>query len=125
MRWLYKIKSKSILPFTTSAQWLNSMPQKEMIHILYFSFQVSIHIGHIRHRLSSFVNDKARATSIRELIDTLVSNDLDELDMTVLDSDCRQVLVDEVTELVAVLIQVQNYKVLSRGLGHFTHILVT
>ncbi len=96
-----------------------------MIHILNFSFQVSIHIGYIRNRLSSLVNDKTRTSSIRELIDTFVSNNLDELDMTVLDSDWGQVLVDEITEFIAVLIQVQDNKVLSRCLSYFTNVLVT
>lgn len=100
------------------------MSFQEIVHILYFSFEVLVDICNVRHWLSSSVNDEAWTAWVGELVDTLVGNNFNEFHMTVLDSNGRQVLVDKVTELVAVLIQMENDKVLSWRIGNLPHVLI-
>lgn len=44
--------------------------------------------------------------------------------MRLLDSDFGQLLVNEGTELVAVLVQVDDHEVIGIGLGHLSYVLV-
>lgn len=70
------------------------MSFEEFIHILYFTFEVLVNIGDVGDRLSSFVDDEARTTWIREFIYAFIRNDFDELDLAVLMSYRGKVVID-------------------------------
>lgn len=74
---------------------------------------------------SCHINDEARTSWIWEALNTLISNYFDELDLSVLFGDNWKVHVDEVTEFVAGLIEVQDNEGSRIGFGDFSDILVS
>ena len=71
------------------------------------------------------INDEAGTVLVWELIDAFGGDDLDKLDMSIFDGELRQMLIYQVAELVAVLVKMQQYKVLSWCVSNFSDILIS
>ena len=100
------------------------MRPQHKINILRIPLHNFVHIGQIRHRLAPLVNNKTRTPLIRKVLDTLRRHYLHKFDMPVLLSHLRQVHVDQPTELVAVLVEMQQHEIVGIGLGHLPDVLV-
>ena len=101
------------------------MSFQELIHIFNFPLQVHIHISYMGDWLSSFVNDKARTVSIRELLNAFRCDYFYDFYLPVFYCYLRKMLIYQVAKLVAVLIQMQNHEVFRRSVCHFSDVLVS
>lgn len=87
-------------------------------------FEQFIHIGQIGYRLSCLVDDEAGAALIGELIDAFGGHYLHEFDVAVQFGDDRQVLVDQIAELIVILVEVQHHKRLGVCLRDLSDVLI-
>ena len=83
-----------------------------------------IDIGDMRHRFSRLIDDKTRATRIRKLINTLGRNHLNKLNLSIFLGEIRQMIIDQGAPLKTILIEVNDDKVLQRGISNLPDILI-
>lgn len=75
-------------------------------------------------RFACFVNDEAGAPLVREVLNALGREYLDKLYMAIPLGDAWQVEVDEPTEFIAVLVEMQHNEGLRVGLCDFPQVLI-
>jgi hypothetical protein len=83
-----------------------------------------IDAGQVGDGLAGLVDDEAGAAFVGEVVDALGGDDLHELDVRVELGQHRQLLVEQVAELVVVLVEVQHHEGLGVGLSHLPDVLV-
>lgn len=103
---------------------MDALGGQEIVDVFDIIFHDLIDIGQMRHRLASLVDDEARASLIREVFYAFGGDNFDELDVPISLGDCWEMHVDEATELIAILVEVQHHKRLRVCFSDFPHILI-
>lgn len=91
-------------------------------NIINIVFKYFVHICNVRNRFASLIDDEAWTQNIWKFFNALISYYFDEFNMSIFDSDRGKVLINEEAELVAVLVKVQQYKIIGVSLSDFFHI---
>ena len=86
---------------------LRSQQSVDIVDIPLHNF---VNTRQMRHHLPRLVYDETRTPRIREVLNTLRRHYLYKFHMPEFLSHPRQVQVDEVAKLIAVLVEVQNHK---------------
>ncbi len=84
------------------------MRAQQILNISYVIFHNLINMAQSGIRLTSLVENEGGAVGVREVFDAFGGDHFDEFDMPELGSNVGQVLVDQVAELVAILVQVDD-----------------
>jgi hypothetical protein len=79
----------------------------------------------VGHRLSPFVNYKARAVHVRELLNAFGCDNFYEFYLSVFNCNLRKMVIDEVAKLVTILIQMEYYEILRGSVCDFSYVLIS
>lgn len=96
------------------------MVHQEDINVFDFLLEDFIDVGHIWNWFCSFIDDEAWASFIREVFNAFGWDDFHKFHMRKSFGDIWQMEIDELTKLIAVLVQMQDNEIFRVDLSDFS-----